>query len=82
MFPGSLKLIDSTGKEIEITREGFRKLSSASYSFTMPVADVTVSAEFASEADVLGKVYGSVSTDIANNQLKFDYTVPLQEGQD
>ena len=80
LVPGSLKLIDSTGKEIEITREGFRKLSSASYSFTMPVADVTVSAEFASEADVLGKVYGSVSTDIANNQLKFDYTVPLKKG--
>ena len=81
LVPGSLKLIDSTGKEIEITREGFRKLSSASYSFTMPVADVTVSAEFASEADVLGKVYGSVSTDIANNQLKFDYTVPLKKGK-
>ena len=80
LVPGSLKLIDSTGKEIEITREGFRKLSSASYSFTMPAADVTVSAEFASEADVLGKVYGSVSTDIANNQLKFDYTVPLKKG--
>ena len=80
LVPGSLKLIDSTGKEIEITREGFRKLSSASYSFTMPAADVTVLAEFASEADVLGKVYGSVSTDIANNQLKFDYTVPLKKG--
>lgn len=81
LVPGSLKLIDSTGKEIEITREGFRKLNSASYSFTMPVADVTVSAEFASEADVLGTVYGSVSTDIASNQLKFDYTVPLKNGK-
>ena len=80
LVPGSLKLIDSTGKEIEITREGFRKLSSASYSFTMPVADVTVSAEFAPEADVLGTVYSSVSTDISNNQLKFDYTVPLKKG--
>lgn len=81
LVPGSLKLIDSTGKEIEITREGFRKLNSASYSFTMPAADVTVSAEFASEADALGTVYGSVSTDIASNQLKFDYTVPLKNGK-
>ncbi|MGN0492912.1 MAG: glycoside hydrolase family 5 protein [Acutalibacteraceae bacterium] len=81
LVPGSLKLTDSTGKEIETTREGFRKLNSIAYGFTMPVADITVSAEFAPEADVLGTVYSNVSADIANNQLKFDYTVPLKNGK-
>ena len=81
LVPGSLKLIDSTGKEIEITREGFRKLNSASYSFTMPVADVTVSAEFVPEEEVLGKAFNNITADVANNQLKFDYTVPLKNGK-
>ena len=81
LVPGSLKLIDSTGKEIEITREGFRKLNSASYSFTMPVADVTVSAEFVPEEEVLGKAFNNITADVANNQLKFDYTVSLKNGK-
>lgn len=81
LVPGTLKLTDSNGKEVEVTREGFRKLNSTAYSFTMPTADVNVKADFAPEADVLGTVYSNVSADIANNQLKFDYTVPLKNGK-
>lgn len=81
LVPGSVTAKDSLGNSVEITREGFRKLNSAhTWSFTAGKEDITVSASFAPQNEVLAKIYGG-SVLNSDGDIQFDYTVPLKNGR-
>lgn len=78
LVPGTLKVTDDSGNEIPVARDGFRETNSGStYTFAMPASDVSVYAEF---SDDLMTVYSQISAIPLRNAVKFDYTVPLYNG--
>ena len=74
---GSLKIAGADGSEIKVERDGFRKTNIGYYyTFDMPDADITISAEFIPAKTVII----SAEANETDKSLKFDLTAATKGG--